>query len=111
MDIKKTKRSLVKFLDDKQIIPIGLVLFLGFAGLVYIENNTERKIKRQEQEYKELYDKATKCVEQDGIKGLSSLGEIDELYSRVGEFKMPPLERGDLERVVQSCEANGKLLK
>lgn len=79
----------------------------------------ERQIKRERQEYNKLYSMAVKCVEKDKIAGLTSLEEINELYSRAGikinlnptfwepetlKLKFPKLTRGDLEKVVQSCE-------
>ncbi|MEK6896945.1 MAG: hypothetical protein AABW93_00250 [Nanoarchaeota archaeon] len=80
---------------------------------------------RARQEGNQLYDKAFECVEQDGIKGLTSLKEIYELYSRAGisikldhisqERRLSEipirnnLKKTDLERVVASCKAEGKL--
>ena len=101
------------------------------ASLIYGTPNvtkwpqiSERRV-RARQEYNQIYERAFRCVEQDGIEGLTSLKEIDELYSRAGRpIKIDyisqdrrlsgipvniNLTKTDLERVVASCEAEGKL--
>ncbi len=76
----------------------------------------------ESQEYNMLEDQATRCVEKDGIPGLSNLGEVNELYSRAGVSPevgfyskkaiadFPRLTREDLERAVQNCNTEeGKI--
>ena len=95
-------------------------LMYGTPNVTKWPQISERR-ERARQEYNQLYDKAFECVEQDGIKGLTSLKEIDELYSRAGrpikidyisqERRLSGIPIGidltktDLERVVASCEA------
>ncbi|HEB47127.1 MAG TPA: hypothetical protein ENI22_01520 [Candidatus Pacearchaeota archaeon] len=83
-------------------------------------NEIGKERRREAQEYNQLYDRATNCVEEDGNLGLTSLGEITKLYSKAGVTvnykpeirrpKLPILKKAHLERVVQNCETEeGKL--
>ena len=93
-------------------------LFFGTPNVLRWNEISERREKAR-QEYNQLYDRAEKCVEQDGLSGLTSLREVNDLYSRAGkpiridrgrfgEIIIPEPTRENLEKVVQSCEAEVK---
>lgn len=84
-------------------------------------NEIREQSQREKQEYNSLYNKVVECVDRDGIEGLTSLAEIDELYSKAGidvrdiDFdprrgltinrSLPNIKGNDLKKVVASCES------
>lgn len=91
-----------------------------------------RDDKRENQEYSTLVDEVTQCVNRDNIEGYS-FNELNELYRRAGVelnleetsfninfqagwintstgaiIEVPKLTKQDLQKVVESCEAEGE---
>ena len=134
MNLKNTLKN-----SWKALPVVSFASILGTYGIVSIlmgtpNPKTWHDKSKEIQGYNRLYNQAVKCIEKDGVYGLS-LNEVGELYSRAGiDFKVPEmrgfkkgfnlrgnlmygnfyrpdarfdgpeLKKAHLEKVVKSCE-------